>query len=388
MKSHFNQLHSDQGMILFTSLAILSALLMVGVGARVMLQTDYRVLTNLRGATEAFYLATAGLEWSKNEIARASTVPPAPANRSENFSRGAFAVTFLSAALTSPLSAKILVRSMGSVGSSAQTIQAQLSKTYDLVDAALGLRGNGAQVVFGGGGILFSGRDHDSVTGNPIATAKPRAAVTASDDALLGLVNAAARGLPQGSLESGANVAASATSEYLPEAAVSQLAGSLCSQATAIVNAVPAAGVLVYEDQTWGSRSTPELRCIDGLWEPGDAVTLAGNINGSGILVVRNADLIVSGAFRWEGLIIVTGREIGVKVTDASNKEILGGLVINETGTPTSKAILDIQGNFRLLFSRQGLAQTAHLIQPSILSTAYPSLPATLGQDYWRVVTP
>jgi len=385
---HLTHRHGDQGMILFSSLAILSVLLMVGVGARVMLQNDYRVLTNLRGGTEAFYLAAAGLEWSKNEFAGSTTLPPALADRSESFGGGAFAVRFMAPALSGPLSAKVLVRSTGSIGSSAHTVESQLRKSYDLADGALGLRGNGSQVALSGGAILMSGLDHDPVSGSIDTTAKPRAAVTAGDDSLLGLVNVAASGLPAGSLESGANNPASATSEYLPPAALNQLASSLCGQATAIVSTVPVTGALVYENQTWGTHAAPELRCIDGLSDPGDGVTLAGSINGSGILILRNADLIVTGSLRWEGLIIVSGTDVGVKVTGSSNKDILGALIINETGTPVSKAILDIQGSFRLLFSRQGLAQTAQLISPSILNNTYTHLPATVRQDYWRTVTP
>jgi hypothetical protein len=388
MQPHLTQQLGERGMILFTSLAILSVLLMVGIGARVMLQNDYRVLTNLRGATEAFYLAGAGLEWSKNEIALATAFPPAPADRSQSFASGAFAVTFLSPALSGPLSAKIVVRSTGSVGSSAHTVEAQLRKTYDLADGAIGLRGNGAQIVLNGEAILFSGRDHDPVTGAPVTGSQPRAAVTTGDDAILGLINGAASGLPQGSLESGASKPVSTTSEYLPAAVLNQLANGLCGQATAIVSTVPITGALVYENQTWGTRSSPELRCIDGQSEPGDGVTLAGNITGSGILVVRNADLIVTGSLHWEGLIIIAGTEVSFKVTGTSSKEILGALLINETGAPTSKALLDIQGNVRLLFSRQALAQSAELIAPSILNTSYANLPSTVRQDYWRSVTP
>jgi hypothetical protein len=388
MQPHLTQRLGERGIILFTSLAILSVLLMVGIGARVMLQNDYRVLTNLRGGAEAFYLAGAGLEWSKNEITIATTFPPAPADRSQSFASGEFAVTFLAPVLSGPLSAKIVVRSTGSIGSSAHTVEAQLRKTYDLADGAIGLRGNGTQVILGGGAILVSGRDHDPITGNPITTAKPRPAVTAGDDSLLGLVNAAASGLPQGSLDSGASTPAIKSSNYLPAAALSQLANSLCGQVSAIVSTVPVTGALLYENQTWGTRSTPELRCIDGQLEPGDGITLGGTMNGSGILVVRNADLIVTGSFHWEGLIIVVGTEVSFKVTGTSSKEILGALVVNETGTPASKAILDIQGNARLLFSRQGLAQTAQLISPSILSSSYTNLPSTVRQDYWRSVTP
>jgi len=111
-------------------------------------------------------------------------------------------------------------------------------------------------------------------------------------------------------------------------------------------------------------------------------------MNGSGILVVKNADLIVTGTLRWEGLIIVSGAEVSFQVTGTGSKEILGGLIVNETGTPTGKAILDIQGSVKLLFSRQGLAQTAQLIPQSVLDTTYANLPSTVRQDYWRSVTP
>lgn len=388
MTTNQKRLCSEQGMILFTSLAILSILLMVGIGSRIMLQNDFRVLTNLRGGTEAFYFSEAGLAWSKSEIARVKTFPPTPAGRSENFSSGSFSVSFLSPSAIGPLSAKIVVRSIGTIGSASHTIQAQLTKTYDLTDAAIGLRGNGSQVNLSGNGILISGVDHDPVTGNPKPTGKPRVAVTGGDDSLLALVNNAAGNLSPGSLESGGSTAVTATSENLSSAMVTQLANSLCTLTTAVVSVVPSGGAIAYENQTWGSRAGPQLRCIDGLSEAGDAVTLS-EIGGAGILVVRNSDLILSGSLRWEGLVIVTGGDVSFKATGSASKEILGGVIVNETGSSNGgKAILDIQGNLRLLFSRQGLAQAAALISPTILSNSYASLPAMITQDYWRTVTP
>ncbi|MBM4296864.1 MAG: hypothetical protein FJ143_03905, partial [Deltaproteobacteria bacterium] len=91
---------------------------------------------------------------------------------------------------------------------------------------------------------------------------------------LLGVLNAVASGLKPGSLESDGGTAASATSEYLPASALDQLIVGLCSQAGAIVSTVPISGTLIYENQTWGTRAAPELRCIDGLTDPGDSVTL------------------------------------------------------------------------------------------------------------------
>jgi hypothetical protein len=388
MAAKFHRLYSERGMILFISVVILSLLLMVGIGSRVMLQNDYRALSILRGATEAFYFSTAGLEWGKNEVFRETTFPPTPASRSESFGSGSFLVTFLSPIVSGPLSAKIVVRSTGINGSSSHIVEARLTKIYDLADGAVGLRGNASEVNLSGGAVSISGRDHDWVTGKPLPTAKPRAALSVGDDSLRALVEQAAANLPQGSIENGTNAPVTATGEYLPTTTVSQLAASLCGQATAILSAVPVSGQLIYENQNWGTRTTPELRCIDGLPESADGVTLAGNMTGAGILIVRNADLILTGSFRWDGLVIVTGADVSLKVIGSGVKEVVGAAVVNETGSSPGKAIMNLEGNIRIVYSRQALEHTGQLIPASILNNTYNYLPILIKQDYWRSVTP
>jgi len=379
----------EQGIILFTSLAILSILLTVGIASRVMVRNDFRILTNLRGGTETFYIAAAGLEWSKREIARTVAFPPAPTNRTASFTGGNFAVSFFPPVVTSPLKAQIVVRSVGTLGPSSHTLQAQLTKSYDLADSAIALRGNPAGVNLSGSEILISGIDRDPSTGLGVAGASARAGISAVGQSMIDLVNQAAVTISPSSIDSASSAPPIAQSEHLPASVVTQLASDLCSQASAIQSAVPLTGALVYENQTWGSASLPQLRCIDGLASAGDSVTLAGTMSGAGILIVRDADLILTGALRWEGMVIVTGNEIGLKVMGSSSKEILGGVILNESGTPaSSKAILDIQGTFRLLFSRQSLSQAATLIPTSILNQTYASLPALITQNYWRSVTP
>ena len=82
MKNRSRILQNRQGMVLMSSLTLLSVLMVAGIGAGVMLQNDFRVLSNLRGGTEAFYFSVSGLEWAKSEIARATNFPPIPANQS------------------------------------------------------------------------------------------------------------------------------------------------------------------------------------------------------------------------------------------------------------------------------------------------------------------
>ncbi len=377
-------------MVLMSSLAILSILLAVGIGIRVMMQNDYRVLSNLRGGTEAFYYSTAGLEWSKNEIAGDIAFPPAPPNQSKSFATGSFAVSSLSPAVTDPLTARVVVRSIGTIGTSSQVLQAQLTKAYDLADGALGLRGSVARVNLSGGATFISGLDHDPAIGNPLPEAKSRSAVTVADDASRDLfMQALGSSPPLGILESAIDVPALALSSHVPANLITQLANDLCVAPGVSLHSIPSDGNLSFENQLWGSQLSPQLHCIEGLSAPGDAVSFTGNMSGVGILVVKNADLILSGSFRWEGLVIVSGQELGLKVSTLTSKEIFGAVVINETGSPgSSTAILDIQGNLRLLFSRGALRRAAQLIPSTTLSNAYVALPSFVSQDYWRTSSP
>jgi hypothetical protein len=374
-----------QGMVLMSSLMLLSILMVAGIGAGVMLQNDFRVLSNLRAGTEAFYFSVSGLEWAKSEIIRTTGFPPAPANQAKAFSAGRFAVSFSSPTATGPLAARVTVHSTGISGSAQNALQAQLTKSYDLADAALVMRGNAGAIGIGATEPVFvSGADHDPATGS--ATGEPsRKSVSTADDATLELVMRAL-GAParEGVLHENAG-----TSRYLPGALVTQLADALCAAATAAVHAMPAAGALVLANQSWGAGAAPQLHCIDGLAASGDGVTLAGNFTGAGILVVRNADLILDGAFRWEGLVLVSGSDVSLRTTGAAAKDLFGAALVNETGIPVAgRKIVDMQGALRILFSRRALGGASAVMPPATASIAYESLPSIISQDYWRTLTP
>jgi hypothetical protein len=390
MRTGHMRFDDQRGMVLYSSLLILSLLVAVGVGARVMLQSDFKILANMRASMEAFYVAEAGIEWSKDEIRKNFNHPPTLPNRAQNFSSGNFSVSFLSPTAVTSLVARIVVRSTGAVGNSSQVVQAQVTKTYDLADGAVSLRGSANRVNFAGTPLLISGVDYDPATGQAVAGSKARPAVSVPDEILQGLVE---QGLSEnqqsGNVGSGGGMSAIAESDLIPASAVIRFADGLCSSAQAVTALVPSDGMLLLAGQTWGTRTSPQLRCIEGLAGPGDSVNLGGGVTGAGILVVRNADLIVSGSLQWEGLIIVTGSNVSFKVTGGESKEIYGSLMVNETGTPgTGTAILDIQGSVRVLFSRPALSRVAGLIPSSTLNATYSSLPSMISQEYWRTVTP
>jgi len=381
-------LRNQQGMILMSSLTILSVLVVIGIGVGVMLQNDFRVLTNLRTSSESFYFSVAGLEWGKSQIARTSTFPPVLQGRSQPFASGEFTVAFEPPRMPAPFAAQIIVRATGISHGAQHVLQARLTKSYDLADAAVGLRGNGAAVSFNSPTIFISGADHELATGNVIVDAKSRTAISTDSESLFGLVTEGAAAM-QGILDASVDTPAVGQSVYVPADFVSQLADGLCTAQSATIHSVPMSGGLIIENQTWGDRALPQLHCIQGLSDLGDTVTLAGNLAGVGILVVRDADLILNGAFRWEGLVLVTGTEVSLQMTGSSSNELFGAAIVNESGIPVAaKNLLAIDGATRILFSRQALSRASSLIPATTVNNAYGSLPSVVSQDYWRAVTP
>jgi len=376
---------NSTGMVLASCLTILSVLLALGIGIRVMLQNDFRILANLRSSTHSFYYSVAGIEWSKNEIAEIDDFPPAPANQTKQFADGTFDVTFSAPAVIGPLTARLTVRSIGTAANAAHIIEAQLTKSYEFSDAALAIRGNPARALLSGGEILISGADHDQTNGIARSGAKPRLAISASSETVRELLFQSIED-PR-VLDSASLTPTVGQSDYLPATFVNQLAADVCSLPTASLHPIPTTGTLTVGDQIWGSQSSLEIHCVEGLSATGDSIDIAGNVSGAGILVVRNADLVLNGSFHWQGLVIVSGQEVGLRTMGSGTKEVLGAAVLNETGAPASTtAIIEVQGRLRLLFSREALKRAAELIPTPTLTSAYTNLPSLLSQNYWRNV--
>ena len=378
------------GMVLFSSLLLVSLLMAAGMGAWIAIQNDYRITTNLRQGTAVFYLAEAGIEWAKQQINQAAIHPPRPTDRVQSFASGVFSVAFLSSVPVTPLTAKILIRSTGTSGISSQTVQAQITKAYDLADGAIGLRGAETSVSLSGNSFLVSGFDSDPISGAPIAGAKPRSAISTSSATLRAQIDAALPALKPGNVIGGENNTAVSQSELIPSPIITQLGDELCRAPHAATTVIPVGGTLSLAGETWGSRSTPQLHCVEGLSAPGASVTVDGKFSGVGILVVRNAELVANSAFRWEGLIIVTGTGVGFRVVGEENKEVYGAVMINETSSvaATTPTILALQGAIKVFYSRSALDRVVSLVPSATLENVYGSLPSTITQDYWRSVNP
>jgi len=385
------KLVSDKkGMILSSSLVLISVLMVAGMGTWIAIQNDYKITTNLRQATAVFYLADAGIEWAKQQIGQATVHPPKPADHVQSIFSGTFSVVYLSSTRITPLTAKIVIRSTGASGISSQTVQAQITKAYDLADAAIGLRAGEANISLIGNSFFVSGFDFDPVNSMLVAGTKPRSAISTSSPVLHAQIEAALTTQQSAKVVGGENNNAISQSGLIPGSIITQLGDELCRTPHAVTTAIPVGETLVLSGETWGSRSMPQLRCIEGLPGIDDSVTVGGNFSGVGILVVRNAEIIANGAFRWEGLIVVTGTGVGFRVVGEENKEVYGAIMVNETSSvaATAPTILAIQGAIKMFYSRSALDRIASLMPLQTLEGVYASLPSIVRQDYWRSLNP
>jgi len=88
-----------------------------------------------------------------------------------------------------------------------------------------------------------------------------------------------------------------------------------------------------------GTPTAPVLLYFKGEYDPnsnfvGLAVDGANPIQGYGLLVVEDADLIFfQQNFRWDGVVLVTGRNVAIGFKGTSNTEIRGAVIGNETNS-------------------------------------------------------
>lgn len=83
-----------------------------------------------------------------------------------------------------------------------------------------------------------------------------------------------------------------------------------------------------------GTVAKPTITYIQGTPDPAErytSLTLNGNTSGAGILILDDADMAISGTFRWDGVIIITGKNVGVTFKKGSRSFLYGAMVVDET---------------------------------------------------------
>jgi hypothetical protein len=119
-----------------------------------------------------------------------------------------------------------------------------------------------------------------------------------------------------------------------------------------------------YDSNCWGTASNPKIVYVKGTVDPAQAfyaMSISGTSTGAGVLIVEDGDLNVTGNFRWEGLIIVTGQYVGLRYGGGGNQTMYGGIVVNETVDMNSEVEVDSMGNAKILYSCQALERVKNM---------------------------
>jgi Tfp pilus assembly protein PilX len=114
-----------------------------------------------------------------------------------------------------------------------------------------------------------------------------------------------------------------------------------------------------------GTSTSPTMLYVKGEYDPssnfiGMAVSGSQPITGYGILVMEEADLsfFQSGQFTWNGIVVVTGRNVGVGFRSGSNTAIRGALIANETNAAEAGGyfeFLNQAATMKVQYSKQGV---------------------------------
>ena len=115
-----------------------------------------------------------------------------------------------------------------------------------------------------------------------------------------------------------------------------------------------------------GTAAAPTMLYVKGEYDPDSlfrGLTVDGSnpITGYGILVVEDSDLgfFQTGQFRWNGIILVTGRNNSTAFLENSNTQIRGALIVNETNplevSGFSEFAAKTDGTMRILASKENI---------------------------------
>jgi Tfp pilus assembly protein PilX len=115
-----------------------------------------------------------------------------------------------------------------------------------------------------------------------------------------------------------------------------------------------------------GTAAAPAMLYVRGEYDPsslfrGLAVSGTNPITGYGILVVEDSDLAMfqTGNFRWNGIVLVTGRNVSSAFLDASHTEIRGALITNETNPLEAAGYNEFfagtSGTMRIMASKENI---------------------------------
>jgi Tfp pilus assembly protein PilX len=392
----FACLRDEKGIVLVISLLIMALLIGAGVGAIVSMQTDFRTAANLKTLTQSLYLAEAGIERAKKTVKESTSTPPVTQGScaaAESLGEGTFTVCYPTVATSgsgADTTYTVTIRSSGDVGDSTKTIDSAVRKSFVLSQAAISFTGNEADSSFSGTAFQVDGNnwDYNSSTGAYQKSGSARLGISVASTTQKTTVDSALSSSQKSNITgSGSTTPSLDVGTNFSQKSVSQLATDFCNLASSANKfTTPTNGTLtIAGNETWGTRSSPEIRCYTGVGTPGmPSVDVRGNVSGAGVLVINGSDFVARGAFDWQGLIIVTGAKVGIGFLGGGSRTLYGSIFINETDyDPVTYRELVLQGSTNVRYSESAL-KLAYAFLP--IGTLASLLPSTVSTVYWKEI--
>ena len=345
LPSIFRYRANEGGMVLVTSLLLLSVLMAIGTTAVKQTSTDVRISGNYKTNRQALYDADAGVQYMLSRVRNDSsldlTASPVPVSYS---TPSGFSFT-LPTSITNLGSDKYQFQVTGNAGlRSKKAIEATFRLTSRApagADGALGMYGPESNVTLTGGGSphgpeTIDGRDYDvpstfechgagcygTDSGDPPVPGLYTADMTPTVNDSHGNIE----GTPHVQSGSGA---------YTEQDWI-DFANYCIPRADNVNPATTGSGAL-------GTRTAPEITVID------EYKTYAGTVDGAGIMIIQDpGEAHFSGTFHWEGLIILLG---GANVFFSGNTFLYGAVVMADYSTKS----ISLTGSSNIMYSSDAL---------------------------------
>ena len=272
---------------------------------------------------------------------------------------------------------RVILTSVGTVGNATRTIKVVMRKLLlPTINAALAFPGLNADVDFSGSSFTIRGIDTamgsetNNGTGNPVLGISVGVAGNESivDNALANNQQNSVSGLSQsvpGTTATGSGTVAFDT--QLTSASVTDFVNALKGSADIKIDATSGdfniqnigstCASNVNDASCWGTNAHPKVVYVKGNGTTGTGLDISGSSSqGTGILIVENGTLDITGNFMWNGPIIVTGTGVKVRYHGGGNQSIWGSVIVNElTNDGNVNVEADIAGNAKMFYSTEAI---------------------------------
>jgi Tfp pilus assembly protein PilX len=281
---------------------------------------------------------------------------------------------------------KLILISTGTIGNTTRTITVVISRAnFPPIAGALSFPGLQSDVNFSGSAFDIDGRDHmmTDAANSPTGTANAVLGISAATAAEeLTIETAVAnnqgndvRGKDQNSstnppaTTSGSNAIAVDTNQT-PQT-IAEFVNAVKDYADIKITSAPSSpysinnigatcATDVNDSSCWGTTSKPKIVYIKGdlpnLSTQMTSLSVSGTSVGTGILIVEGGNVNITGNFRWNGPIIITGNNVGIRYQGGGNQEVYGTTIVNEQNYNEAPNLEgEVSGNAKILYSYQAL---------------------------------